>query len=89
MEVRVIEKTKNSIKLEIKGERHTYFNLFIDKALKNENVKLASYVLKHPLEDIVELYIVTKKKTPKTVIKEIIDEIDRDLTTLEKKVERL
>ena len=48
MEVNIIEETKNSIQVEIKGEDHTLCNIFRQELNNSGEVDAASYNLKHP-----------------------------------------
>jgi DNA-directed RNA polymerase subunit L len=60
MEVKILKKEKNELKVELVGEDHTLCNL-IQNTLLDENVELAGYDLPHPLSRRPVIYIKTKK----------------------------
>ena len=49
MEVKILESDKNSIKIELIGEDHTFANALRKELWNNSNVKLAGYNVEHPL----------------------------------------
>lgn len=49
MEIKVLEETKNRIVFEIPGESHTLCNALKRELWKNEDVRIATYSIKHPL----------------------------------------
>lgn len=49
MELKIIEKSKGSLKLEIVGEDHTLCNSLKDELLTDKTIKIASYRIEHPL----------------------------------------
>tara|TARA_Y100000296_G_scaffold58895_1_gene67906 strand:+ start:150 stop:425 length:276 start_codon:yes stop_codon:yes gene_type:complete len=52
MEINVIEKSKNKIVFELKGEDDTFCNALKDELYNDSNVKIASYRIDHPLINI-------------------------------------
>jgi len=60
MKVNVLNKTKNELKIELEGARHTICNLLQRKLLEDENVDLAGYDIPHPLASNPILYVRTK-----------------------------
>jgi len=82
MEIKVLEEDKNKIKFEIEGETHTIANLLTKYLLKDPDVEISMYQVPHPLEEKAIIYVVTKNKDPRKVIKETIDKIIKDLEKL-------
>ena len=61
MEVKVVSKSKNELRLEIVGEDHTFCNLLQNVLLTDKNVELAGYDQPHPLIRSSILYLKTKR----------------------------
>jgi DNA-directed RNA polymerase subunit L len=61
MEVKVVSKSKNELRLEIIGEDHTFCNLLQNILLEDKNVELAGYDQPHPLIRSSILYLKTKR----------------------------
>ena len=61
MEVRVLQKTKNELKIELVGEDHTFCNLLQNVLLKDKNVEIAGYDQPHPLIRSSIVYVRTKR----------------------------
>ena len=62
MEVKVVSKSKNELRLEIVGEDHTFCNLLQNVLLEDKNVELAGYDQPHPLIRSSILYLKTKRE---------------------------
>jgi len=62
MEVKVVSKSKNELRLEIIGEDHTFCNLLQNILLEDKNVELAGYDQPHPLIRSSILYLRTKRE---------------------------
>jgi len=63
MELKVISKSKNELRLEIIGEDHTFCNLLQNVLLNDKNVELAGYDQPHPLIRSSILYLKTRRDT--------------------------
>jgi DNA-directed RNA polymerase subunit L len=61
MEVKVLQKTKNELKIEIVGEDHTFCNLLQNLLLQDKNVEIAGYDQPHPLIRSSIVYVRTKR----------------------------
>lgn len=61
MEVKVLQKTKNELKIEIVGEDHTFCNLLQSVLLQDRNVEIAGYDQPHPLIRSSIVYVRTKR----------------------------
>ncbi len=62
MEVKVISKSKNELRLEIIGEDHTFCNLLQNVLLQDKNVELAGYDQPHPLIRSSIVYLKTRRE---------------------------
>lgn len=63
MEVRILKKTPNELKLEVYGVGHTLCNLIQKRLLEDENVDLAGYDIPHPLASNPIIYVRTRAST--------------------------
>ena len=69
MEVKVLSKTKNELKIEIFGEDHTFCNLLQNVLLQDKNVEIAGYDQPHPLIRSSVVYLRTKREvSPEKVL---------------------
>ena len=64
MEVRVLSKSKNELKVEVVGEDHTFCNLLQNALLEDKNVEIAGYDQPHPLIRSSIIYFRTKREAP-------------------------
>ena len=83
MKVEILEKTSDSILLEIHGERHGFANLLRTALLKNKNTLDAAYFIKHPDLDPPRVFLRTNgKQSAMKVLRQTLDELTADLTAL-------
>lgn len=61
MEVKILNKTKNELKIEIIGEDHTLCNLLQNALLEDKNIEIAGYDQPHPLIRSSVVYLRTKR----------------------------
>ncbi len=61
MEVKVLAKSKNELRIEIVGEDHTFCNLLQSALLEDKNVEIAGYDQPHPLIRSSIVYVRTKR----------------------------
>jgi len=69
MEMRVLERDKNALKVSIETPDDTVVYPLINELLKDEDVAEAKYSVGHPQLDKPVLYVRTKKGKPQTAIK--------------------
>ena len=86
MEVKVFEKTKDLLKLEIVGETHTLCNLLREE-LWNQNVDIAAYHIEHPL--VSNPVLVVSSPNPKKSLEKAIDILKKTFSKLRKEAEKL
>lgn len=70
MELNVLEKTKNRLKIEVKGEGHTLLNL-LRRNSWDAKANQASYIIEHPL--LSQPKIIIKADNPKLVLSKAVD----------------
>jgi DNA-directed RNA polymerase subunit L len=69
LEVKVLSKGKNELRLEIVGEDHTFCNLLQNVLLEDKNVEIAGYDQPHPLIRSSIVYLRTKREaSPEKVL---------------------
>jgi len=61
MELKVLSKSKNELRIELVGEDHTFCNLLQNALLEDKNVEIAGYDQPHPLIRSSIVYLRTKR----------------------------
>jgi len=70
MNVKVLKKTSNELKIEVEGAGHTLCNLIQRRLVEDETTDLAGYEVPHPLASNPIIYIRTKGGVkPETTLK--------------------
>lgn len=76
MQVKVLKKTSNELRIEIEGEGHTLCNLLEKVLLEDESIEMAGYNIPHPLISSPVVYIRTKgRRSPERALKDAADRI--------------
>jgi len=76
MQLKILRRTPQELKLEIEGEGHTFCNLLESVLLEDKEVEFAGYDVPHPLVSNTILSIRTKKgKKPEEALVEAIEKI--------------
>jgi len=70
MELKVLEKTKNRLKIEVRGESHTLLNL-LRRNSWDAKADQASYMIEHPM--LSQPKIIIKASNPKGVLSRATD----------------
>lgn len=65
MEIKVLESTKNRLKIELVGKSHTIANAVSKELWNDKDVSVAGYTLEHPMISNAVLIVETKKGNPK------------------------
>ncbi len=69
MIVKVLDLEKDTVRLIIKGEGHTFMNALVEELLDDPDVDVAKYMIEFQFSD-PELLVTTKgRKNPLTIIK--------------------
>ena len=61
MELKVLSKSKNDLRIELVGEDHTFCNLLQNALLEDKNVEIAGYDQPHPLIRSSIIYLRTRR----------------------------
>jgi len=76
MNVKVLEKGPNELRMEIEGESHTFCNVLQKVLLEDETIEIAGYDVPHPLVSNPIIYVRTKgKRHPETALREAAGKI--------------
>lgn len=91
MELKILEKSDDEMKIEIAGESHTLLNMLKIILLEDERVHTASYDMKHVTISEPVLFIKTENADPIDVIKDavtaLIAECEEFVSVFDKAVE--
>ena len=82
MEITPIESTKNKLKLEIKGEDHTFVNSLRKELWNDKAVKAAGYQIEHTQTTNPVLILETKDKSPKKVLEGAVSRLKKQTKEL-------
>jgi DNA-directed RNA polymerase subunit L len=82
MDIKVLQKTTDEMRIEISGEGHTLCNLLQKALLEDEMVETGGYRVEHPLISSPVVYVRMKEKRhpekrPETALKEAAEKIRR------------
>jgi DNA-directed RNA polymerase subunit L len=76
MNLKILEKGPNEMRVEIEGEGHTFCNVLQKALLEDETIEMAGYDLPHPLISNPVVYVRTKgKRHPETALREAAEKI--------------
>ena len=74
MKIRILEKDRNLLRLEVEGEGHTLCSILQTEILEEDGVEIAGYDKHHPLEERSILYVrTTGKASPEDVLRKAAD----------------
>lgn len=89
MEIKVLNKEKNSLEFKLIGERHTLPALLKKQLLKDSSVEFASYKLEHPFDNDAMFFLRTKGKTPAKALQDASNALKKDLKNFESKTKKM
>ncbi len=80
MDIKILKKTSDEMRIEILGEGHTFCNLLQKALLEDEAVDIGGYNIEHPLVSNPILYVKMKEKRKpekraETALKEATEKI--------------
>jgi len=80
MNLKVLERTPDELRVEIEGEGHTFCNLLQKALLEDDTIDVAGYSIQHPLVSNPVIYVRMKakrkpEKRPETALKEAAEKI--------------
>ena len=89
MEIKVLKKTSNALKIEIEGEGHTFCNVLQKALLEDATVEMAGYNIEHPLISNPTVYVRTKeKRKPETALIDAAKKVQKQNKEFKKSFER-
>jgi len=87
LELKIVKRNPQELKLEITGEGHTFFNLLESVLLEDQDVEFAGYDVPHPLFPNTILFVRTKKgKKPEEALIGAIEKIRQRGRELNQKI---
>jgi DNA-directed RNA polymerase subunit L len=89
MEIKVLEKGKNFIKIEVIGEDHTFCNALRKELWNDKDVKVTGYELAHSLVSAPVLIVETSSKNPKTALNEAVKRLKESNDEMREKFKKL
>jgi len=63
LNLKILQSSKNELKIELQGEGHTFCNLLQSVLLQDKGVEMAGYDVPHPLIPNSILYVRTKRES--------------------------
>lgn len=76
MQVKVLEKKPNELKVEIEGEDHSFCNALQKALLEDETIDMAGYNIPHPLVSNPIVYVRTRgQRRPETALRNAVEKI--------------
>lgn len=89
MEIKVLKKTSNELKIEIEGEGHTFCNVLQKALLEDDTIEMAGYNIEHPLTSNPTVYVRTKeKRKPETALIDAAKKVQKQNKEFKKSFER-
>lgn len=85
VEIKVLEKTDESVKIEVVGETHTLLNLLREKSWK-AGASQASYMIEHPY--LSDPKIMVRAKNPKKVLSDAAEMVSEEAREFGKEFSR-
>jgi len=90
MNVKILKKTSNELKIEVEGAGHTLCNLVQKRLLEDENVDLAGYDMPHPLASSSVVYVRTKGGSkPEEALRKALEKARRMNKEFREELERV
>jgi len=87
MEIKILEDTKERIKVEIKEEGHTLCNPLVKELWNDKNVEVAGYNIDHSLVNN-PILIVESKTNARTALKKAIENLNKKVKQLDEKFKK-
>ena len=78
MEIKILKKTLTELKIEIKGENHTFCNALQKVLLEDDTVEMAGYDLPHPLISDPIVYVRTRgQRKPEMALRDAVKKLQK------------
>lgn len=78
MELKLINKEKDSMEIEILGENETLLEPLKQKLLEDENVEIATFLMGHPMLESPKLIVKVKSGKPQAALKKAAKALAND-----------
>ncbi|MHA1603239.1 MAG: RpoL/Rpb11 RNA polymerase subunit family protein [Candidatus Freyarchaeota archaeon] len=89
MNIRIVEKKDNELRVEIEGEGHTLCNAIKSVLFEDESLVFAGYRIEHALLSKPTLYIKTNgKKDPLTLLNETLEKLSDRIEEFKEKFQK-
>ena len=93
MNIKVLKKTSDELRIEIEGEGHTFCNVLQGALLKDATVEMAGYNISHPLVANPVVYVRMKekrkpKKKPEVALQEAASKVRQQTKQFRKRLEK-
>mgnify|MGYP006269732173 CR=1 FL=1 len=76
MNVKVLKRELNELRIEIEGEGHTFCNVLQKVLLEDDSIETAGYHIPHPLVSNPIIYVRTKgKRHSETALREAVEKV--------------
>ncbi len=75
MDLKLVEKEKNSLKIEVTNPDDTLIYPLISELLRDEKVEDARYITGHPLLDKPQIFVRVSEGRPQTAIKRAAEKL--------------
>ncbi len=87
MNVRVLERSERSLRIEVSGDGHSLCNLVQEALLEDPSVEMAGYHRVHPLSDKFIIYVRVKEGDPDDSVLRAVERLKGRLKELRSLVE--
>ena len=84
MEVKILEETKNKIRVAVEGATHTLCNALAKELQKDSHVNGAGYAIEHPLKGIPELIVETDGADPRKAVLSAVKKLSKQAADFKK-----
>ena len=86
MEIKIVEKSKNKVIMDIEGADHTLCNALNDELWAGGKIKSAGYKINHPLIGTPRFVVETKGDDPKKLLLDAVKKLKKKNEELKKKL---
>lgn len=88
MEIKVLNKTKDEIEIEVIGEEETILTPLRQKLITDEMVTHANYTIMHPIMDNPRLYVKVSDGKPQNALKRAAKALENEYSDLREQLLR-
>ena len=88
MDLKVLQKDKTVLKLEVQGEDHTFMNILRQELWQDKDLQSAGYTLQHALTTSPILLVQTAKKDPFKALDDAAKRLEEEAQDLKAKFKK-